>query len=150
MARMHSRDKGKSGSTKPVKKAAPSWARKGNEVELLVAKLAKEGHDPSQIGIILRDVYGVPTSRVVANKKITKILDEKGLTKEMPEDIMALIKKAIAIRSHLEGNHKDQPAKRGLQITESKIRRLAKYYKKTGKIASDWKYDPERIKLFVD
>ena len=44
MARMYSRDKGKSGSTKPAKKTIPSWVRyKGKEVELLVKKLAKEG-----------------------------------------------------------------------------------------------------------
>ncbi|RLE45542.1 30S ribosomal protein S15 [Candidatus Woesearchaeota archaeon] len=150
MARMYSRNKGRSGSTKPVKKTVPTWARKSSEVELLVAKLAKEGKSPSQIGLILRDVYGVPTTKLITNKRVTQILKEKNLLKEIPEDMLALITKAIEIRKHLESNHKDQPAKRGLQLTESKIRRLAKYYKTNKKIAADWKYDPERIKLFVD
>jgi len=147
---MYSRNKGRSGSTKPVKKTVPTWARKSSEVELLVAKLAKEGKSPSQIGLILRDVYGVPTTKLITNKRVTQILKEKNLLKEIPEDMLALITKAIEIRKHLESNHKDQPAKRGLQLTESKIRRLAKYYKTNKKIAADWKYDPERIKLFVD
>ena len=43
MARMHSRDKGKSRSTKPIAKKVPSWVSyKTKEVEKLVVKLSKE------------------------------------------------------------------------------------------------------------
>ena len=64
MARMHSRAKGKSRSKKPVEKKLPSWVTyKGDEVELIVAKLAKEGKSPSQIGLFLRDSYGIPDAR---------------------------------------------------------------------------------------
>ena len=67
MARMYSRRKGKAGSKKPAKKQVPSWLRyKGKEVELLVVKLAKEGKNPSQIGLHLRDVYGIPDTKIVA------------------------------------------------------------------------------------
>jgi len=63
---------------------------------------------------------------------------------------MALIRKAVSIRKHREDNHKDNTSKRGLQLTESKINRLSKYYKKTSVLSRDWKYDPSSIKLLVD
>ena len=151
MARMHSRDKGKSGSTKPTKKTSPSWSQyKPKEIELLIVKYAKEGKAPSQIGMFLRDEYGIPDVKIVTGKSITKILSEKKLMGELPEDLLSLIRKAILIRKHLEENHKDQPGKRGLRLTESKIMRLAKYYKKSGRLPTTWKYDPEKVKLTID
>lgn len=151
MARMHSRKRGKSGSTKPVKKDIPSWIRyKEKEIELLIAKLSKDGKTPSQIGIFLRDVYGIPDVKAVTKKSISKILEEKNLLSKIPEDLMALIRKSVIIRKHLEENHKDNTALRGLQLTESKIGRLAKYFKKSGKIEKDWKYDSKSVSLYVD
>lgn len=150
MARMYSRAKGKSGSKKPLERIKPSWLRyTSKELEILIAKLAKEGKTPSQIGLLLRDVYGVPDVKVVMQKSITQILKEKNLLKPIPEDLLFLIKKAVAIRNHLEKNKKDMSAKRGLIITESKIYSLAKYYKRTGKLPVEWKYDPESAKLMV-
>ena len=55
----------------------------------------------------------------------------------------------VGVKKHLEENKHDMPAKRGLQLTESKIRRLIKYYKKIKKLPIDWKYDENSIKLFV-
>lgn len=150
MARMHGNAKGKSGSKKPVKKTKPVWVRyKPNEVEFLIVKLAKEGKTPSQIGLVLRDLYGIPNVKVMMGKSVTQLMKEKSLLAELPEDLMALIKKSILIRKHLEQNHKDVTAKRGLQLTESKIKRLVKYYKRTEKIQEGWKYDPEKIKLII-
>ncbi|MBR9690343.1 30S ribosomal protein S15 [Candidatus Woesearchaeota archaeon] len=151
MARMHSRKKGKSSSTKPIKKSVPSWIRyKPAEIELLIAKLSRQGKTPSQIGIYLRDVYGIPDVTLITKKTITKILEEKKLLSELPEDLMALIKKAVMIRKHQEENRQDQTAKRGLQLTESKIGRLVNYYKKNDRLDKAWKYDPERVSLFVE
>ena len=151
MARMHSRRKGKAGSKKPAKKAAPSWLRyKTKEIELLIVKLAKEGKTPSQIGTYLRDVYGMPDVSVIAKKRVTDILKEKKLLKEIPEDLMALMKKAVTLRKHLEENKKDRTALRGLQLTESKIKRIVKYYKRTKKLSVDWKYEPGKISLYLE
>lgn len=151
MAKMHSRKKGKSGPKKPLKPSKPTWLRyKPKEIELLVTKLAKEGKAPSQIGLVLRDTYGVPDTKSLTEKSITEIMAEKKLTPELPEDIVALMRKSIAIRKHLEENKKDQPAKRGLLLTESKIRRLLKYYKRVGRIAVDWKYDPAKLKMYTE
>lgn len=148
---MHSRAKGKHGSTKPAKAVKPTWiALKPKEVEMLVVKYAKEGKGPSKIGLYLRDEYGVPSVKVVTGKSVKQILKEKTLLPELPEDIMALMRKAVLIRKHLGENKGDMTAKRGLQLTESKIGRLVKYYKKTGDLPKEWKYDPDRIKLYVE
>jgi len=150
MARMHSRKKGKSGSTKPIAKAVPSWVRyKAKEVELLIVKLAKEGKTSSEIGIILRDSYGIPDVKTLTKKSVTKILEEKKLGAELPEDLMAVIRKNVLVRKHLENNKQDKTAKRGLQIADSKIKRLVDYYKNTGRLDKSWKYDPEKLKLII-
>ena len=103
----------------------------------------------AQIGLILRDQYGIPSVKVVAKKAVTQILKEHDLYPKIPEELMNLLKKAVQIMSHLEKNKKDYQAKRGLELTESKIRRLAKYYIRKGKLPKDWKYDPEQAKLLV-
>jgi len=151
MARMYSRRKGKAGSHKPAQPATPSWVRyKEREIELLVTKLAKEGKSSSEIGIVLRDTYGIPNAKLIAKKSITEILAEKKLLSEIPEDLLALIRRSIVLNKHLEVNKKDETAKRGLILTESKIRKLIKFYKKIGKLSSEWKYDTKRAGMFID
>ena len=151
MARMYSRRKGKAGSNKPFKATNPSWVRyKELEVEMLITKLAKEGKNSSQIGIVLRDTYGIPSSKLITKKAITTILKEKKLLSEIPEDLLALIRKSIAVNKHIEINKKDETARRGIILTESKIRKLIKHYKKTGKLPSEWKYDPKRAGMFTE
>lgn len=151
MARMHSRKKGKSGSTKPLTKTKPTWQRYGDkEVELLVLKLAKQGMSASQIGLHLRDTYGIPSVKLTCGKTISQILQNQKMSPELPEDLFNLMKKSVLIRKHLEENHKDQPAARGLLLTNSKILRLIKYYKRSKRLAKDWKFDPAKIKLFVE
>lgn len=147
---MHSRKKGKSGSKKPIERKKQSWVNyTAKEVEFIIAKLAKEGKTASEIGIVLRDTYGIPDVRLIARKKVSQILGDKKLSKEIPDDLMALIKRSVFIRKHLEKNKHDEPAKRGLTLTESKIKRLIKYYKKSKKLAADWKYDAKQAELLV-
>ncbi|MEM5798023.1 MAG: 30S ribosomal protein S15 [Candidatus Aenigmatarchaeota archaeon] len=148
MARMHSRKKGKSGSHKPVHKIAPWVKYKPDEIEQIIVKLAKQGYSTAKIGLILRDQYGIPTIRI--NKiKLSSILKKHGLAPTMPEDLYNLIKKAINLQAHLQKNKKDYTSKRGFEITESKIRRLAKYYIRAGILPADWKWDIEQAKLIV-
>jgi len=151
MARMHSRVKGKSGSKKPLQPKKPFWqSKRPKEIELLIVKLAKEGNTASRIGAILRDSYGIPDVKVLLKKRISQVLKEKDLQKEIPEDLLALIRKTVKIRSHMEENKQDKTSKRGLQITESKIKRLVKYYKNSGRLAENWKFDPIKAKMFVE
>jgi small subunit ribosomal protein S15 len=151
MARMHSGKRGKSGSKRPIKKGVPTWVRyKGKEVELLVVKLAKEGSPPSKIGIIMRDSYGIPNVKILTKKSISEILKDKKVLGELPEDLMALIRRNVLVRKHLENNKKDEVAQRGLVLTESKIMRLVNYYKKSGRIAKSWKYEPDKVRLLIE
>ena len=57
-------------------------------------------------GVILRDSHGVAQVRFVTGNKILRILKAKGLAPDLPEDLYYLIKKAVAIRKHLERNRK--------------------------------------------
>jgi len=150
MARMHSRAKGKAGSLRPAKKTVPTWIRyKTNEIELLIAKLSKEGLRPSEIGTFLKDSYGIPDVKLLAGKTVIRILKEKNLAAAVPEDLQALIKRSIDLRKHLETNKGDMTAKRGLQLAESKIRRLVKHYKSTKVFPADWNYDPSKARTYV-
>lgn len=151
MARMHSRRRGKSGSTKPAEPKKPTWVSlKPKEIEMLVSKYAKEGKSASQIGLYLRDEYGVPSVKDLTGKSVTAILKEKKMNPDIPEDLMALMRKSVLLRKHMAANKKDMPGKRGLQLTESKINRLAKYYKGSGALPANWKYNPEEIRLLVE
>jgi len=147
---MHSRAKGKSKSDKPAQKV-PTWAPyKGKEVEKLIVKYAKAGKSASEIGMILRDNYGINSVRALTEKKITTILHEKELGKELPEDLLALIKKMVAVKAHFAKNRQDMTSKRGVELTSSKIRRLIKYYKNSGKIPADWNLDMSRLKMYLE
>ena len=128
----------------------PEWLEMTEEeiVELIV-KLHREGQSTSQIGIILRDQYGIPSTKTVLGAKITEILKDNGTEFEYPEDLLNLIKSAVNIREHLEENPKDLHSKRGLMIIESKIRRLVKYYTRNNVLPEGWRYDPKTAALLV-
>ncbi|MEA2056050.1 MAG: 30S ribosomal protein S15 [Candidatus Thermoplasmatota archaeon] len=152
MARMHARRKGKSGSTKMFgREKHPDWsALNTREVESRVIELSKRGKSTSEIGLVLRDQYAVPDVKLATGKKISKILESNGLKPEIPEDMRNLIGSALQLRKHLETNKKDLHNKRSLHLTESKIRRLAKYYHSRDKLPEGWKYSPEQAKLMFD
>lgn len=144
------REKGRSHSTRPVRASPPRWLKlSSEEIEALIVELAKKGYGPSMIGIILRDQYGIPLVKPILGKGIAKVLEEHGLAAEIPEDLFNLMKRAAKLRTHLEEHPKDYHSKRGLEEIESKIRRLAKYYKRIGKLPKYWKYEPEKVKLLV-
>ena len=152
MARVYSRKKGKSGSKKPMQKTAPWVKLKKEEVEEIIVKLAKKGHSSAEIGLILRDQYGIPSIKVKElhmDERISKIMKAHKAYPPFPEDMYNLLKKAVLLHGHMQKNKRDYTSKRGLQITESKIRRLAKYYKGQKAIPQDWKYDVDKAKLLV-
>lgn len=128
----------------------PKWLEYSKEeVENLVLKLARERYNFAQIGLILRDQYGIPDVEAVTGKSISKIIKAHGISYEVPEDMMNLLKKAVRLREHLEKNKRDKRSRYGLENLESRIRRLGKYYSKVGKLPADWKYDPNLAKLMV-
>ena len=151
MSRMHSNGHGKSGSHKPLDKTVPSWVSyKPAEVEQLILKFAKQEKTSSQIGLILRDSYGIPSVQALIGKSIVQVMKEKKLMKKIPEDLISLIKNHIAVMKHLEENKHDQVAFRGVQLIESKIKRLVRYYKDKAVLPDDWNYDRTQAKLYIE
>jgi len=152
MARIHARRKGQSGSTHPVdRNKHPEWSSLNpREVESHVLDLAKAGKSTSEIGTILRDQYAVPDVKLATGKKISKILEGNNIKSDIPEDLRNLIRTALQLKKHLETNKKDLKNKRNLQLTESKIRRLTKYYHGQNRLPVGWKYSPEQAKLMFE
>jgi ribosomal protein S15P/S13E len=99
------------------------------QVQDQICKLAKKGMTPSAIGVLLRDQHGIPQVCTVTGSKILRILKGSGLAPDIPEDLYFLIKKAVSMRKHLERNRKDKDGKFRLILIESRIHRLARYYK---------------------
>ena len=152
MARMYKSRKGKSGSTKPYVSEAPEWSNTDTAaVTQLVIDLGKEGHSTAMIGTILRDQHAVPNARLVLGKRIGAVLAENNIGGTYPEDMMNLMRQAVAIINHISsGNHKDLHNKRALEITEAKIRRLANYYISEGRLPSEWRYKRDELRLMVE
>ena len=148
MARMYARRKGVSGSTRPLKSTVPITMT-SDEIQKLIVELRNSGLSSSQIGIVLRDTYGVPSVKSVTKKSMTKVLSENGVAPELPEDLFNLITKALKLRDHLEENKKDLHNKRALQLTESKIRRLVNYYKSTDTLPEEWSYRLDTIEMLI-
>merc|ERR1712080_191424 len=136
MGRMHAPGKGMSSSSVPYVRKAPFWLRttKTDVIET-IAKLAKKGFRPAAIGVQLRDQTGVAQSKYVTGNKLLRILKSQGLSPDLPEDLYFLIKKAVTMRKHLERNRKDKHGKFRLILVESRIHRLARYYKTNGVVA---------------
>ncbi|MDC3326171.1 30S ribosomal protein S15 [Euryarchaeota archaeon] len=151
MARMHSKGKGTSGSSKPNIDAAPSWSESDKStVEELILKYAKDGYSSAKIGTMLRDMHAVPDVRLVMGERISKTLTRNNLTSTYPEDMMNLMRKALSLIDHLNSNKKDLHNRRQLELCESRIRRLAKYYIGTGRLSSSWAYKRDQLRLMVE
>lgn len=144
MARM----RGRSRSTRPVSKRPPDWIEyQPDEVKALIINLTREGKAPSEIGNILRDEHGIPLVKPIVGQGILQVLYEAGLAPRLPEDLYNLMVKAAQLRRHMERNPKDFNNKRGLQMTESRIYRLTRYYKRERMIPADWNYRSEIVTI---
>jgi len=141
MGRMYGKGKGISASAMPYKRRAPSWQKiKPEDVIDHICKLAKKGLTPSQIGVTLRDSFGIPQVKNVTGQKILRCLKVNGHAPAIPEDLYHLIKKAVSIRKHMDKNRKDKDSKFRLILCESRIHRLARYYKRVKALPPTWKY----------
>lgn len=147
---MHAPGKGISQSALPYRRSVPSWLKlNADDVKEQIKKLGKKGMTPSQIGIILRDSHGVAQVRFVNGNKILRIMKAVGLKPDIPEDLYFLIKKAVSIRKHLERNRKDIDSKFRLILIESRIHRLARYYKIKAVLPPNWKYESSTASALV-
>tara|TARA_B100000902_G_C26580942_1_gene561126 strand:- start:31 stop:483 length:453 start_codon:yes stop_codon:yes gene_type:complete len=150
MARIHARVKGKSGSNKPLKDTKITGAPSKAEVIKLIKSMAEQGMSSALIGLRLRDLHAVPSVKKITGSTISKIMKDNDMYSKVPEDLRNLVLRAITITKHLAKNKKDKTSTRGLALTESKIRRLQKYYQNSGKISKTWKYKREDAELLID
>jgi small subunit ribosomal protein S15 len=141
---MPKQEKGKSHSMRPVSRRPPSWCKyQPEEVDSFIIKLAKEGHNMSAIGTILRDQYAIPLVKPITGKSISDTLKAANLAPTMPEDLQNLMKKAQSLAVHMDKNKKDLHNKRNMQIIEAQIHKLSRYYKREGVLDKKWKYVPK-------
>ncbi len=151
MARMHTRKRGSSGSTRPLRTEAPEWVTiPQKEIVDIVVKLAKAGTTGAKIGLILRDQYGIPNIRLMLGKSVLQVIRENDALPKIPEDLSSLMKRAVNLSRHLQKSPKDLHNKRSLHLMEAKIRRLVKYYHRTGALDKAWMYSLDAAKLLVE
>jgi small subunit ribosomal protein S15 len=111
---------------KPQEK--PTWLKfSDKDVEAIIVKLAKQGLTSEKIGLVLRDTYGIPKTRLYV-KKIGKILKENNLYKDA--NLFNLEKKQQRITAHLKKNKKDEKSKRALSMTTADVFEHRKYEKR--------------------
>merc|ERR1712086_184375 len=97
----------------------------------------------------LRDANGIAQVSSVTGQKILRLLKKNGLAPEIPEDLYFLIKKAVSVRKHLERNRQDKDGKFRLILVESRIHRLARYYRTARKLAPNWRYESATASTLV-
>jgi small subunit ribosomal protein S13e len=147
---MYSKGKGIARRCLPFRKTPPQWVQiSTNDLSDQIVKLAKKGSTPSQIGVILRDQHGIPQVKGVTGSKILRILKKSGMGPEMPEDLHHLIKKAVNIRKHMEKFRSDRDAKFRLICVESRIHRLARYYRNVKVLRPTWRYVSKRADTLI-
>jgi small subunit ribosomal protein S15 len=150
MAKMHSRKKGASRSRPPMGEKTPKWCDTSKEeLEKVILKLRDTGMSPAMIGLTLRDQYGIPSVKQILGKNLTEFLKDNGAAPEVPEDLGNLMVKALKIRRHLKANKKDVHNNRSLQLSESKIRRLVRYYQRVERLPREWEYKPETAEILI-
>ncbi|HTT74089.1 MAG TPA: 30S ribosomal protein S15 [Thermoplasmata archaeon] len=151
MSRIHSGHKGRSGSHRPYPLTKPEWVTvTAEELTTQAVQLAKSGLLAARVGQTLRDGYGVPSSRAVTGQKLGALLADHGVRPEIPDDLQALLKRVVHLQRHLETHPKDLSNRRGLVLMESRIRRLARYYRQHRRIPENWRYSAAGAALQVE
>lgn len=136
--------------TKPRKPETPEGSEfSAKEIEKTILKLREQGKTSSDIGIILRDRYGVPDVKEATGKKIVQIFKENKIGPKIPEDLQRLILRAVELRTHLDRNPNDLHNKMAFQKIESRIRRLVKYYKREKALPEEWVYDLKMARMLI-
>lgn len=148
MARLHTRKHGKSKSRKPTLADAKLDADKA-KVEKAILECSKQGMDGAAIGREVKEKHGAGYLKPLLGMRLDKFLSSKGVEKKIPDDLMALMRKAVGMHKHLGANHRDVYGKLRLARVEAKIGRLSKYYRNEGRLPVDWKYNPAQAALMI-
>ncbi len=128
----------------------PHWLNyTQEEVEQLIVNKSQKGLTKSEIGLVLRDQYGIPSIKEITKKNISDILKSRGINEPLPEDLVALYKKAVKLHMHVNKQNKDKHSKRSMVVLENRIKRLIKYYKENKILPKDYEYSLEAARLVV-
>ena len=151
MSRIHSGHKGRAGSHRPYPLTKPEWVTASSEeVVAQAVQLAKGGMGQAMVGQTLRDSYGIPLSRAITGKRLGVVLSDQGVKAEIPDDLQALLKRVVHLQRHLQTHPKDLANRRGLNLMESRIRRLARYYRRRRRLPESWRYSAAGAALQVE
>ena len=142
MVRMHGPGKGNAASSLPFRRTPPTWLKTtSRDIVKIIVEMAKKGLPPSMIGTQLRDSMGIAQVKSITGRKILRLLKHNGQAPDLPEDLYCLIKRAVNMRKHLDRNRRDVDTKFRLILVESRIHRLARYYKRVKALPPTWKYE---------
>jgi small subunit ribosomal protein S15 len=151
VSRIHSGHKGRSGSHRPFPVVKPTWVTmEVAEVTEEAVKLAKSGLTGAQIGTTLRDSAGIPSIRALTGHRMRALLEQNGIKPDLPEDLQALLKRVVHLQRHLSTHPKDLANRRGLNLMEARIRRLARYYRQRKMLPDEWSYTAATAVLQVE
>ncbi|MDO8517659.1 MAG: hypothetical protein Q7S33_06060 [Nanoarchaeota archaeon] len=96
----------------------PIWLKMDEEaLKKIIAELA-EKYEAPQIGLILRDQYGIPTTRLYG-KKLNQYLKEIG--KGSHTELKNIEKKYENMKKHISENPTDKKAKHKFQKAQSRL-----------------------------
>ena len=103
----------------------PTWVKMQEpELKKIIVELL-EKYPPSQIGMVLRDQYGIPTTRIYG-RKLKEYLTEAGI--EVNEDLDNAEKKVERMKEHLKSNITDRKAKHKFQGAQARLNITRKYF----------------------
>jgi small subunit ribosomal protein S15 len=103
----------------------PLWLKMSEEDLKKVIKELADKYQPAQIGIILRDQYGVPSTKVYG-KKLKAYLKELGV--DSNPDLENAQKKFDRITEHMKENVTDKRSKHKMQKAQTRLNILRKYF----------------------
>ncbi|MDD2444660.1 MAG: 30S ribosomal protein S15 [Candidatus Nanoarchaeia archaeon] len=103
----------------------PTWVKMSEEELKKIILELSDKYSPSQIGIILRDQYAIPTVKIFG-KKLQAYLKELNI--EINEDLENATKKVENLKEHFKNNVTDKKAKHKLQRAQARLNITKKYY----------------------
>ena len=112
--------------TKMQELEKPTWLKlTESEVKALILKLTEQGLTAEKIGLVLRDQYGIPKTKLYGFK-IKSVMADK--FKE--PTLINIEDKLEKIINHYKKNKQDKKAERSLIITKAKLKKRTDYSKK--------------------
>jgi small subunit ribosomal protein S15 len=118
-------------TTKKPRIEKPVWLKfTEKEVKAIILKLAEKGLTSEKIGLVLRDQYGIPKTKIY-NIKIGQVLKEADKFEEPTNKNLEIKLKKII--EHFKKNKQDKVAGRSLMTTKAKVKKVSDYQNKKKK-----------------